>query len=144
MRNEILNDKLTTEEVQQVVRNVVEEMKQHNEGVLNGLQDLNPLGIPFILERSDVYDEWLLHGFSNGSYSLTEEEDVLYTKRLQELFRMFTREELETNILDYSEQLGMTYISGTLHDFLEGEIQLVTSISHPVIDTHLDTLHPRN
>ena len=144
MRNEILNDKLTTEEVQQVVRNVVEEMKQHNEGVLNGLQDLNPLGIPFILERSDVYDEWLLHGFANGSYSLTEVEDVLYTKRLQELFRMFTREELETNILDYSEQLGMTYISGTLHDFLEGEIQLVTSISHPVIDTHLDTLHPRN
>ena len=144
MRNKKQDQSLTTQEVQQVVKKVVEKMNQHNDLVTSGSKDLNPLDIPFILEKNDVYDDWLLHGFSNGSYSLTEEEDVLYTKRLQELFRMFTREELETNILDYSEQLGMTYISGRLHDFLEGEIQLVTSISHPVIDTHLDTLFPKN
>ena len=144
MRNEILTDKLTTEEVKQVVRKVVEKMNLHNTLMKEGkYRDTCPLEIPFILEKGDVYDDWLVHGFYKDGYSLTDEEDDLYTERLQELFRMFTREELETEILDYSYPKDEVYVSGNLHDYLEGEIQLVTSISHPSIDTDLDTLFPK-
>lgn len=145
MKTQRLSDGLTTQEVKEVVREVVNKMNLHNRLMGEGkYRDTCPLEIPFILERGNIYDDWLLDGFSNGSYSFTEEEDDLYTKRLQELFRMFTRQELETEILDYSYPKDKVYVSGILHDYLEGEIQLVTSITHPSIDTDLDTLFPKN
>ena len=143
MRNKQTSQTLTTQEVQQVVRKVVEEMNQHNQGVLNGLQDLNPLDIPFILERNDVYEDWLEVGIYDDNYGLTEEGDILFTQRLQELLRMFTREELETPILDYFKPENKVYEDRTLLDYLIGEISMVTDILSPVVDTNIDTLHPQ-